>query len=88
MDHVKNDFVNFFCHLIKCKTESEKRNHYKIVYEDWSLQGCYINYMIFYNEERPHSIMQHRTPNKFKTKYYDKLRLLQDLNAGNNRLNQ
>ena len=36
--------------------------------------------MVFYNNERPHSVIRYQTPNKAEAKYYDKLRLLKQDN--------
>ena len=36
--------------------------------------------MHFYNNERPHSVIRYQTPNKAETKYYDKLRHLEQEN--------
>lgn len=67
------------------KQEELYRHEYKTAEE---MKRSINNYMIFYNEKRPHSIIRYQTPNKFEAKYYDKLRHLHDVNVDNNSSNQ
>lgn len=66
------------------KQEELYRHEYKTA-ED--LKRSINKYMVFYNNERPHSVIRYRTPNKAEAKYYDKLRLLKcdnlDANGSN-----
>ncbi len=55
------------------KQEELYRHEYKTV-ED--MKRSINKYMVFYNNERPHSILRYKTPDKAEAKYYDKLRLL------------
>ena len=66
---------SFFSSL---KQEELYRHEYKTV-ED--MKRSINNYMVFYNEKRPHSVLRYQTPNKFEAKFYDKLRLSQELVA-------
>lgn len=63
------------------KQEELYRHEYKTA-ED--LKRSINKYMVFYNNERPHSVIRYQTPNKAEVKYYDKLRLLEKekLDAG------
>lgn len=56
------------------KQEELYRHEYKTAEE---MKRSINNYMIFYNEKRPHSILRYKTPNKFEANYYDKLMHLQ-----------
>lgn len=69
------------------KQEELYRHEYKTA-ED--LKRSINKYMVFYNNERPHSVIRYQTPNKAEAKYYDKLRLLEQGNLvfnGSKRLN-
>lgn len=59
------------------KQEELYRHEYKTA-ED--LKRSINKYMVFYNNERPHSVIRYQTPNKAEAKYYDKLRLLKQDN--------
>ena len=70
------------------KQEELYRHEYKTA-ED--LKRSINKYMVFYNNERPHSVIRYQTPNKAEAKYYDKLRLLKQDNldiSGSNVENQ
>ena len=59
------------------KQEELYRHEYKTA-ED--LKRGINKYMVFYNNERPHSVIRYQTPNKAEAKYYDKLRFLKQNN--------
>ena len=59
------------------KQEELYRHEYKTA-ED--LKRSINKYMVFYNNERPHSVIRYQTPNKVEAKYYDKLRHLEQGN--------
>ena len=70
------------------KQEELYRHEYKTA-ED--LKRSINKYMVFYNNERPHSVIRYQTPNKVEAKYYDKLRHLEQGNldiSGSNVENQ
>ena len=70
------------------KQEELYRHEYKTAEE---LKRSITKYMHFYNNERPHSVIRYQTPNKAETKYYDKLRHLEQDNldiSGSNVDNQ
>ena len=70
------------------KQEKLYRHEYKTA-ED--LKRSINKYMVFYNNERPHSVIRYQTPKKVKAKYYDKLRHLEQGNldiSGSNVENQ
>lgn len=70
------------------KQEELYRHEYKTA-ED--LKRSINKYMVFYNNERPHSVIRYQTPNKVEAKYYDKLRHLEQCNldiSGSNVENQ
>ncbi|MCI8510192.1 MAG: IS3 family transposase [Lachnospiraceae bacterium] len=66
------------------KQEELYRHEYKTA-ED--LKRSINKYMVFYNNERPHSIIRYQTPNKAEAKYYDKLQLLHESTADNDSSN-
>lgn len=59
------------------KQEELYRHEYKTAEE---LKRSITKYMHFYNNERPHSVIRYQTPNKAETKYYNKLRHLEQDN--------
>ena len=66
------------------KQEELYRHEYKTAEE---LKRSINKYMLFYNNERPHSVIRYQTPNKAEVKYYEKSRVLEaeklDLNGSN-----
>ena len=70
------------------KQEELYRHEYKTAEE---LKRSINKYMVFYNNERPHSVIRYQTPNKVEAKYYNKLRYLEQGNldiSGSNVENQ